>query len=87
MGVMSTTNAGGTAPLISRKRGSVGQTARKKGKSLRLVVGFHEITTLHSYFSRWVHQNEENGDVHELCTHDKEAVRLHDWINQLGALQ
>mmetsp|Transcript_36854 Transcript_36854/g.80641 ORF Transcript_36854/g.80641 Transcript_36854/m.80641 type:complete len:232 (-) Transcript_36854:61-756(-) len=48
MGVISTPNAGGTAPLMSRKRGSVGQTARKKGKSLTLVVGYHEITTLHS---------------------------------------
>jgi hypothetical protein len=48
MGVMSTPNAGGTAPLINFSKGSVGQTANAKGNSLRLVVGYHEMTTRHS---------------------------------------
>ena len=48
MGVMSTPKAGGTAPRISLSKGSVGHTANAKGNSLRLVVGYHEMTTRHN---------------------------------------
>lgn len=48
IGVMSTPKAGGTAPRINFSRGSVGHTANAKGNSLRLVVGYHEMTTRHS---------------------------------------
>lgn len=48
MGVMSTPNAGGTAPRISLSSGSVGHTASANGNSFRLLVGYHEMTTRHS---------------------------------------
>ena len=48
IGVMSTPKAGGTAPRISLSKGSVGHTAKANGNSLRLVVGYHDMTTRHS---------------------------------------
>jgi hypothetical protein len=49
-GVMSTPNAGGTDPLSSRKKGSVGQTTMLNGTSLTFADGYHESTMRHSYF-------------------------------------
>lgn len=48
MGVISTPNAGGIDPRISFNSGSVGHTAILNGTSLRLVDGYHEITTRQS---------------------------------------
>jgi len=48
MGVMSTPNAGGTAPRISLSKGSVGHTANANGNSFKLDVGYHEMTTRHN---------------------------------------
>lgn len=47
-GVISTPNAGGTVPLTSRSRGSVGHTMMLKGTSLTLAEGYHERTMRHS---------------------------------------
>ena len=49
IGVISTPKAGGTDPLISLNNGSVGQATILYGGSLRLALGYHEITTRHSY--------------------------------------
>jgi hypothetical protein len=49
MGVISTPKAGGTVPRMPRRRGSVGQTTRLYGNSLRFDFGYHEITTRQSY--------------------------------------
>ena len=48
IGVMSTPNAGGTAPRMARSSGSVGHAAKLKGSLLRSVFGYHEITTRQS---------------------------------------
>jgi hypothetical protein len=47
-GVMSTPNAGGTDPLTSLRKGSVGQTTKLNGSSFTFAVGYQESTILHS---------------------------------------
>jgi hypothetical protein len=59
IGVMSTPKAGGTEPRIRRKNGSVGHTARLNGTSLRFAVGYHEITTRHSFAMIGKNMNDE----------------------------
>lgn len=50
MGVMSTPKAGGTAPRVNFKSGSVGQTTKLKGGLFTSVVGYHDMTTRQSFW-------------------------------------
>ena len=48
IGLMSTPKAGGTMLLVGLKSHSVGKTTKEKGGLARSVLGYHDITTLHS---------------------------------------
>ena len=87
MGVMSTPKAGGTAPRINLSSGSVGHTAKAKGNSFRLVVGYHEMTTRHSIMKenmlrkgpRTLARGWTQGSV-------SERRRVADWTASMGIM-
>lgn len=47
-GVTSTPKAGGMTPFTALRRGSVGRTTAIQGKSVILVLGYHDKTTRQS---------------------------------------
>eukprot|EP00956_Cyclotella_meneghiniana_P042614 scaffold248664_cov60-Cyclotella_meneghiniana.AAC.1 len=46
---MSTPKAGGTDPLTSLRKGSVGHTTKLNGSSFTFAVGYHERTIRHNF--------------------------------------